>query len=95
MLTIPLLAGAVNAHQTQFVQLGDNFLEFKINYITRFGCWSVDIFNEGVSVAYGAMLVPGSDIVGVYNAGIGRLIFIGDEPTLDNLGTANSLVWEE
>lgn len=94
MITVPLKGGAVNAHQTLSVQLGDNFLEFKVNYITRFPGWSVDILQEGVILIAGAMLVPGADIIKNYDADIGSLKFVGDEATLDNLGQANSLVWE-
>jgi hypothetical protein len=93
--TIPLVGGAANAHQTQSVQLGDNFLEFRINYITRFKCWSVDISREGASLASGAMLAPGADIIATHNADIGRLLFVGDEATLDNLGQSNSLIWSD
>jgi len=95
MATIPLSGGAVNAHQEFSIQLGDNVLEFRVNYITRSPGWSVDISREGDLLIAGAMLVPGAEITKNYNAGIGRLVFVGDEPTLDNLGTANSLVWED
>lgn len=93
MPTIPLVGGAVNAHQAQSVQLGENFLELRINYITRFNCWSMDILREGVTLVNGAMLVIGADIVEIYNADIGSLVMVGDEPTLDNLGQANRLIW--
>jgi hypothetical protein len=94
MITVPLKGGAVNAHQTQSVQLGDNFLELRISYVTRFPGWSMDVLREGVVLIAGAMLVPGAEITKNYNAGIGTLKFVGDEPTLDNLGQSNSLVWE-
>ena len=34
MITLPLRKGAANAHYTFDIQLGDNFLEFTLNYIT-------------------------------------------------------------
>lgn len=94
MINIPLVGGAANAHQIFTVQLGSNFLQFTLNYITVAGpAWSLDIDREGVRLVSGAMLEPGADIIQHYNAGIGKLIFVGDDVTLDNLGANNSLVW--
>ena len=95
MITIPLKGGAVNAHQILFVQLGENFLEFRLNYITRFPGWSLDIYKEGERLIAGAMLVSGAEITKNFSAGIGRLVFVGDDPTIDNLGLSNKLVWED
>ena len=95
MITIPIQGGLVNAHQVFFVQLGENFLEFRLNYITRFAIWSLDIYREGELLIAGAMLVSGADITKNYNADIGRLLFVGDDPTIENLGKSNKLVWEE
>ena len=93
MIEIPLQGGAVNAHQIFTMQLGENTLDFTLNYVTLYDSWSLDIERDDVSLVNGAMLEPGSDIIKTYNAGIGKLIFVGDEPTLDNLGSANHLVW--
>ena len=45
----------------------------------------------------GVMLKPDAcEVVSNVCAGpIGRFFFVGDEPTLDNLGTDNALVWYE
>lgn len=94
MITIPLKNGASNAHQVFTIQLGDNFLQFTLNYITIAGpAWSVDISREGVTLISGAMLEPNAVITDGYEAGIGKLVFIGDDVTLDNLGVNNRLVW--
>lgn len=96
MITLPLRNGAGNSHQIFNIQLGDNFLEFTLNYITLAGpAWSVDIRREGELLVAGAMLEPGADIVQNYNAEIGKLYFIGQDVTLDNLGKDNKLVWYE
>jgi len=94
MITIPLKNGASNAHQIFTIQLGDNFLQFTLNYVTVAGpAWSVDISREGVTLISGAMLEPNAVITDGYEAGIGKLVFIGDDVTLDNLGVNNRLVW--
>ena len=94
MITIPLKNGASNAHQIFTIQLGDNFLQFTLNYVTVAGpAWSVDVSREGVTLISGAMLEPNAVITDGYEAGIGKLVFIGDDVTLDNLGVNNRLVW--
>tara|TARA_R110000796_G_C14279243_1_gene402411 strand:- start:247 stop:546 length:300 start_codon:yes stop_codon:yes gene_type:complete len=94
MITIPLRSGAANAHSTFTMLLGENLLEFTLNYITVAGpAWSVDIAREGVTLISGAMLEPNAVITDNYEANIGRLVFVGKDVTLDNLGKDNSLVW--
>ena len=96
MITLPLRKGAANAHYTFDIQLGDNSLEFTLNYITLAGpAWSVDIRREGVLLVPGAMLESGANILENYEADIGKLYFIGEDVTLDNLGVDNKLVWDE
>ena len=45
MQEIPLSGGAANSHQTFSVQLGDNYLDFTLNYVsyTDTQGWSMDI----------------------------------------------------
>jgi hypothetical protein len=95
MVEIPLSNGSENAHQLFSVQLGDNYLDFEINYLAYIDvpCWTVNIRIDGTPIVMGAMLVPGADIVANYNVDIGRFVFVGDEATLDNLGKNNTLVW--
>lgn len=91
---VPLKNGASNAHQIFNIQLGDNSLEFVINYITEAGpAWSCDINREGQTLIAGAMLEPGAEITKNYEANIGSLYFIGSDVTLDNLGVNNKLIW--
>ncbi|BAM68850.1 MAG: Bacteriophage protein [Edwardsiella phage MSW-3] len=95
MIEIPLKGGAANAHQTFNIQLGDTYVDFTLNYVsyTDKPAWSMDISRDGAPLVNGAMLEPGCDVIQSYGAGIGKLIFIGAEVTLDNLGTDNHLVW--
>ena len=96
MQTIPLSAGAANAHQRFSVQLGDNLISFEIDYAASYldaPAWSMNILRDGSRVATGVMLEPGSDVIATYRTGIGQLVFVGADVTLDNLGIANFLVW--
>jgi hypothetical protein len=95
MIEIPLNGGAENAHQ-QFSAMIDNvYLTFVIDYLSYVDTpgWSMNIIRDGLTIVSGAMLVPGADVIATYKAGIGRFIFSGAEPTLDNLGVANNLTW--
>lgn len=91
-MEIPLSRGSVNAHQNFNSQLGDNLIEFEINYLQS-GQWSMNLSREGVPLAAGVMLEPGTDVIQSYTLGIGQLIFVGQDTTLDNLGLDNHLVW--
>lgn len=95
MITIPLLSGSINAHQSFSMQLGNNFLDFELDFLSylEYPAWSLSIYRDGSPLALGAMLEPGSDILKNYNARIGSFVFVGEMVTLDNLGVANSLVW--
>lgn len=95
MTNIPLTGGAINAHQIFTILLGDNLLEFTLNYITVEGpSWSMDISREGVNLAYGVMLEPNANLLAGLYLDIGDLSFTGDDVTLDNLGSSNQLSWE-
>lgn len=95
MLTIPLRAGAGNAHQRFFVQLGDSQVEFRVDFVSylEYPAWKLSLYRDGSALVSGAMLEPGCDVIQGYRAGIGKLVFVGQPVTLDNLGIANLLVW--
>jgi len=95
MITIPLLAGPANAHQRFSMQLGNNFLDFEINYLSYldYPAWSLNIYRDGTPLVLGAMLEPGADIIENYQAKIGSLVFTGKQATLDSLGIDNTLTW--
>lgn len=94
-MIIPLDNGSANAHQTFNVQLGENSIDFEVNYIQT-GQWAVNLSLDGVLLAAGVMLEPNCDVIANYNLDLGgSLIFIGEQTTLDNLGESNSLHWVE
>lgn len=94
---IPLQGGAVNAHQTINVQLGDNFVDITFDYRTIIEQWSVKIEQDGNILVPSVMLEPNINILQHYPdlaVSIGAIYFTGLEATLDNLGSDNNLVWE-
>lgn len=94
---IPLQGGAVNAHQTIQVQLGDGFYDLTFDYRTTLEQWSMKVELNGEVLVPSAMLEPNVNTIQHYPSlrdTLGKLWFIGDEATIDNLGSANQLVWE-
>lgn len=95
MLNIPLSNGAENAHQRFSIQLDGKLIRFEIDFLSYldYPAWSMNLYRDKFPLALGVMLEPGSDLLEYYDAGIGRLVFVGDPVTLDNLGVNNNLVW--
>ena len=87
----PLAAQSFNA------QLGDNLVRFRIQWMTRFDKFRMDMYaSNGQAISEGRILHPGIDLfAGIYPPGVsyGRLMMVGDLPTPDNLGIDNQLVW--
>jgi hypothetical protein len=95
MYVIPLRSGAANAHQRFSVQLGDNLIDFEVDFISYLDApaWSMNLLRDGTRIVSGAMLEPGSDVIESYRTGIGQMVFTGSDVTLGNLGVDNNLVW--
>lgn len=92
MITIPLEGGAVNAHSEFRITLGENDLDMTLDYLNT-PTWCLNVYDGEEPVKLGMMLESNSR----YNLldGYGSLLFVGAEPTLDNLGIDNSLIWIE
>lgn len=99
MIEIALKSGSENAHQRFTQRLGSNLLEFRVNYLAYQDAplWVLDIYRDGSPIALGLGLNAGAVMTEGHNLpdDIGRLIFVGAEATLDNLGKDNHLVWLE
>lgn len=105
--TIPLSGGESNANQTLTVQLGDYLVDLELHY-QQSGQWLMHVLPNGSTgdletftindtdyLFSHLMLEPGCDLIKAYNVSdiFGQLFVYGDDPTLDNLGTNNKLVW--
>lgn len=94
--TIPLIA--VPAQEFS-AQLGANLLRFKIQWLTQYAAFRVDILRaDNTPLTQGRILNVGADLLdGLYptpaEGEFGTLELVGDEATPDNLGINNSLVW--
>lgn len=95
MKEILISGGAENAHQTFTANLGGKELTFRLDFMTYVEnpAWNLDISMKGETLVCGLLLKCGVDLLKPYHLGIGKLVMVGDEPTLQNLGVQNSLVW--
>lgn len=95
MKQIPLAGGLPNAHQTFSVVLGESELDFELDYLAYIDVpsWNLSIKKDEEYIIQGLLLKVGADLLDGYHLGIGRLFLIGDEPTLENLGITNQLIW--
>lgn len=86
--------------QTFSAPLGKNTLIIKMQWMVRLGAFRVNISTPlGVTLTAGRFLLPGSDLLaGLYpppKIAYGSLKLEGDQPTPDNLGVTNQLVWSD
>ena len=92
---IPLNGGVEYSHQTFVVNIAEREITFKLDYCgyvdTPF--WNLDLYENGEPLVEGLTLQGGCDLIAPYHLGLGKLFLVGDEPTLDNLGVSNSLLW--
>jgi hypothetical protein len=104
--TIPLNGTSQFANYSQYVSLGDYSFELLVSYQQN-GQWLMHIIADGdvgdiptttvdgIDYVAEVMLDGGVDLIEAYQITktFGQLFFVGEEATLDNLGSANSLVW--
>lgn len=95
MKVIPLTGGLENAHQTFSANLGGRTISFELDYMGYIDhpAWNLTLSERGVVLVAGLLLVGGCDLLEPYCLGLGRLCVVGEEPTLDSLGTTNELIW--
>jgi hypothetical protein len=77
------------------VGLSGNFVTIRLSYVTLIDAWAMDIYQSGVPLYAGIMLRSNADMLQSWNVRetFGAMTLIGAEPTFDNLGEANVLVW--
>lgn len=96
MINIALLSGVQNAHQRFSQRINGRLLDFQVDYVsyTPNQYWVMSVQIDGAPLADGVPLNVGADLLANHNVGdFGRLAFVGEHATLDNLGIANKLVW--
>lgn len=93
-MQIPLTAGAANADTTFQINIEDVVYTMRLQYRTLVKCWSLSIFEGSEPIALGLRLVRGCDLLSSYlELNFGKLVVVGDEPSLDNLGISSFLIW--
>ena len=86
--------------QTFIARLGKNTLTIQLQWMSRLEVFRVSILTAlGVPLTSGRFLLPGADLLaGLYpppDIAYGSLTLEGAQPTPDNLGVNNLLVWSD
>lgn len=86
--------------QTFSAQLGSNTLTFELQWMARLEVFRVNVLTAaGATLTAGRFLHPDVDLLaGLYpppEVGYGSLVLEGAQPTPDNLGIDNTLVWSD
>jgi hydrogenase maturation factor HypE len=92
---IALSGGAANAFHNVDVLLGDNSVTLRFSYVTSSAAWAMDVIQDGVPLFAGVMLRINADMLSSWRVSetFGAMTLIGDDPTIDNLGSGCLLVW--
>lgn len=92
---ITLQHGVEYSHTSFVVNIAEREITFKLDWCgyPNSPFWNLDLEENGVPLVQGLTLQGGCDLLAPYHLGIGKLFLVGDEPTLDNLGEANTLLW--
>lgn len=96
-LEISLKGTAQYAHQNFVVNLANREITFELDYCGYVDApfWNLNLYENGEALVEGLVLKCGCDLIAPYHLNLGRLFLVGDDPTLDNLGEANTLIWLE
>lgn len=94
-IVVQLTGGADNAYHSVDVQLGDNYVTLRFSYMVSLSAWAMDVIQDGSPAYAGVMLMVNADMLLSWQVRetFGAMTLIGDEPTIDNLGTGCFLVW--
>ncbi len=86
--------------QTLTIQLGDDKFYFEVNYNSRNGVWSLNMYDDATRdpIALGLAMVLGQDLLDPYNFPYGALVMQDKtgqhkEAQADDLGTRVALFW--
>lgn len=91
-MIIPLKPGS--AFLRFSVTLSGRNIRVVLRWSTRYGFYSVDLYEGDVPLVRGRGLHPEVDLIGGLNLGIGKLYLSGKPATIENLGQENKLRYE-
>ena len=92
MTEIPLPQGRPHIRFT--ADLGGVRLRLRLDWLTRWGYFNVELYRDESLLIGGVGLHPGVDLLDGLDLGVGQLYLDGAAPTPANLGEANTLVHE-
>lgn len=89
---IPLEPGP---YQRMTVTLSERVITLRLRWLMQYEFYAVDILEGGEPITLGRGLHPDVNLLAGLNTGLGTLMLEGKQPTLENLGRRNRLIYEE
>lgn len=83
------------AYQSFFANLGGRVIQFRVRWLTLYGFFAADLYEDGQPITLGRALHPGINIVEGLLTGLGSISLEGKKATLANFGVENKLVYSD
>lgn len=83
------------AYQSFFANLGGRVIEFRVRWLTLYGFFAADLYEDSEAITLGRALHPNVNIVEGLLTGLGSISLEGKKPTLANFGVENRLVYSD
>ena len=90
---IPLQSG--RAYQSFTANLRGRSITFRLHWQTLYGYYLCGIWEGETPITLGCGLNPGIDLLAGLNETLGSITLEGRQPTVDNLGVENRLIWDD
>lgn len=82
-------------YQRFSVNVDGHSLSFALRWLQNYSYFAVDIYENGEPVTLGKGLNPDINLVRGLNTALGAIYLSGSQPTIDNLGVSNMLVYDD
>lgn len=83
------------AYQSFYATLSGRVIQFRLRWLTLYGFYAVDLYENGQPLTLGRGLHSGVNIVEGLLTGLGSITLEGHPATVANLGVDNTLVYND
>lgn len=90
---IPLTSGST--YQRFSADLSGRLIRFEMRWLYQYEFFAVDIYEGDTPITQGRGLHPGVNLVAGLMSGLGAIYLEGDAPTVENIGVANKLRYDD
>lgn len=95
MIEIPLKGGYEYSKQSFITNLDNNQVMFDLEFLSYVENphWVISVYRDSLPIVVSRALLANTEITTFSTMNVGRIVFVGEEATLDNLGVDNKLIW--